>query len=64
MDLDERYFDNIYENLSREHVKLIGNLRNSEDEKAVHRQISLIATALTAILKLRNFRKSLAERRD
>jgi hypothetical protein len=64
MDLDERYFDNIYENLSREHVKLIGNLRTAEDEKSTHRQIALIATALTAIIKLRNFRKALLEKRD
>ena len=64
MDLNEQYFDSIYENLSREHVKLIGTLRTSDDAKATQRQIALIATALTAIVKLRNFRKALAERRD
>ena len=64
MDLNEQYFDSIYENLSREHVKLIGTLRTSDDAKATQRQIALIATALTAIVKLRNFRKQLAERRD
>jgi hypothetical protein len=63
MDLDERYFDNIYENLSREHVKLIGNLQQ-DDEKTTQRQIALIATALTAIVKLRNFRKALLDKRD
>ena len=64
MDLNEQYFDSIYENLSREHVKLIGTLRTSDDAKATQWQIALIATALTAIVKLRNFRKALAERRD
>ena len=64
MDLNEQYFDSIYENLSREHVKLIGTLRTSDDAKATQRQIALIASALTAIVKLRNFRKALAERRD
>ena len=63
MDLDERYFDNIYENLSREHMKLIGNLR-TEDEKSTQRQLVLISAALTAIVKLRNYRKALLERRD
>jgi len=64
MDLNEQYFDSIYENLSREHVKLIGTLRTSDDAKATQRQIALIASAVTAIVKLRNFRKALAERRD
>ena len=64
MDLNEQYFDSIYDNLSREHVKLIGTLRTSDDAKAVQRQVALIAAALTAIVKLRNFRKALAERRD
>ena len=64
MDLNEQYFDSIYDNLSREHVKLIGTLRTSDDAKAVQRQVALIAAALTAIVKLRNFRKQLAERRD
>ena len=63
MDLNEQYFDNIYDNLSREHVKLIGSLR-MDDAKATQRQIALIASALVAIVKLRNFRKALAERRD
>ena len=61
--LDERYFDNIYENLSREHMKLIGNLR-TEDEKKTQRQLVLISAALVAIVKLRNYRKALLERRD
>ena len=64
MDLNEQYVDNIYDNLSREHVKLIGALRTSDDAKATQRQIALIASAVTAIVKLRNFRKALAERRD
>ena len=38
MDLNEQYFDSIYENLSREHVKLIGALRTSDDDKATQRQ--------------------------
>ena len=64
MDLNEQYFDSIYDNLSREHVKLLGTLRTSDDAKAVQRQVALLSSALTAIVKLRNFRKQLAERRD
>jgi len=63
--LDERYFDKVYEDVSREHVKQLQNLRTcTGDEKATQKQILLISSLLLAIVKLRNFRKALAEKRD
>jgi len=63
--LDERYFDKVYEDVSREHVKQLQNLRTSlGDEKVTQKQILLISSLLLAIVKLRNFRKALAEKRD
>ncbi len=63
--LDERYFDKVYEDVSREHVKQLQNLRTSVgDEKATQKQILLISSLLLAIVKLRNFRKALADKRD
>ena len=62
--LTEAYFDRIYEDLAREHVKQLQNLRNSVDEKACQKQIQMLGVLLIAILKLRNFRKQLAEKRD
>lgn len=63
--LNERYLDGVYEEFSREHVKLLQNMKSSSgDSKAVERQIALISTLLVQILKLRNYRKQLLEKRD
>ena len=63
--LNDYYFDRVYDDLSREHVKLLQNLKaNTGDEKQTQRQVALISTLLMQILKLRNFRKALAEKRD
>ena len=62
--LNEQYFDRIYEDFSREHVKLLQNMRNGTDDKATHKQIVMLASLQMSILKLRNFRKALAEKRD
>ncbi len=64
-ELTERYFDKIYEDVSREHVKQLQNLRiGHASEKDTQRQVALIAGLLLAVVRLRNFRKGLAEKRD
>ena len=61
--LTEQYFDRVYEDLSREHVKLLQNLRNGTgDEKPTMKQVAMLASLQMAILKLRNFRKQLDKR--
>ena len=63
--LDERYFDRIYEDVSREHVKQLQNLRTGHaNERDTQRQVALIGALLLAVVKLRNYRKALAEKRD
>ena len=63
--LNDYYFDRVYDDLSREHVKLLQNLKaNTGDEKSVQKQVALISTLLMQILKLRNYRKMLSEKRD
>ncbi len=63
--LNDYYFDRVYDDLSREHVKLLQNLKaNTGDEKQTQKQVALISTLLMHIQKLRNFRKALAEKRD
>ena len=62
--LNEQYFDRIYEDFSREHVKLLQNMRNGSDDKATQKQIVMLASLQMSILKLRNFRKTLADKRD
>ena len=61
--LTEQYFDRVYEDLSREHVKLLQNLRNGTgDEKPTMKQVAMLASLQMSILKLRNFRKALDKR--
>ena len=63
--LSERYLDGVYDELSREHVKLLQNLKaNTGDEKQTQKQVALISTLLMQILKHRNYRKMLSEKRD
>ena len=63
--LNEQYFDRIYEDLTREHIKQMQNLKTGMgDERSTQKQIGLINSLVLAIVKLRNFRKQLAERRD
>ena len=61
--LTEQYFDRVDEDLSREHVKLLQNLRNGTgDEKPTMKQVAMLASLQMSILKLRNFRKALDKR--
>ena len=61
--LTEQYFDRVYEDLSREHVKLLQNLRNGTGvEKPTMKQVTMLASLQMSILKLRNFRKQLDKR--
>ena len=61
--LTEQYFDRVYEDLSREHVKLLQNLRNGTgDEKPTMKQVAMLASLQMSILKLRNFWKQLDKR--
>jgi hypothetical protein len=63
--LSERDLDGIYDQFSREHVKLLQNMKSSSgDSKAIEKQIVMLSTLLVQILKLRNYRKQLADKRD
>jgi hypothetical protein len=63
--LDDRYFDRLFDDVSREHVKQLQNLKGGpSNERDIQRQITLISSLLLAVVKLRNFRKQLAEKRD
>ena len=63
--LNEQYFDRVYQDLSTEHLKLLSDLKNGMgDEKANQRQIAMVSSLQAALLKLRNYRKVLAEKRD
>ena len=63
--LSERYLDGVYEEFSREHVKLLQNMKSSSgDSKTNEKQIVMISSLLVQILKLRNYRKMILEKKD
>ncbi len=63
--LNERYLDGVYEEFSREHVKLLQNMKSSSgDSKTNEKQIIMISSLLVQILKLRNYRKMILEKKD
>jgi hypothetical protein len=63
--LDDRYFDRLFDEVSREHVKQLQILKGGpSNERDTQKQIALISSLLLAVVKLRNFRKQLAEKRD
>ena len=65
MELQDAQIDQIYESFSKEHVKLLQNMRNAAgNEPETERQISMLAALLISILKFRNYRRKVAERRD
>ena len=65
MDLQDGQIDQIYETFSKEHVKLLQAMRNaSGNEPETEKQIAMLSSLLVAILKFRNFRRKIAERRD
>ncbi len=63
--LNEQYLDGLYETFSRENQKMLQNLRSGTgDEKSTHKQITMLCNLQIAVLKFRNFRKALADKRD
>jgi hypothetical protein len=63
--LNERYLDGVYEEFSREHVKLLQNMKSSSgDSKTNEKQIVMLSSLLVQILKLRNYRKMILEKKD
>ena len=63
--LSERYLDGVYDELSREHVKLLQNMKSSSgDSKTNEKQVVMLSSLLVQILKLRNYRKQLLEKKD
>ena len=65
MDLQDAEIGQVYETFSKEHVKLLQAMRNATgDERETEKQISMLSSLLVAILKFRNYRRKIAERRD
>ena len=64
-DITESYLNQIYENLSREHLRLMTDMKNitEADEKQkeldIQKQVTMLNTLLINVLKSRNLRKAI-----
>lgn len=61
-DISIQYLDKVYEDLSREQMRLLGDLKTdvSTDvakDVAVQKQLSLLNTLVVSVLRLRNLKK-------
>ncbi len=59
-DITEQYLNKIYEDLQKEQMKLMNDMKSGCDnvkEKDITKQINLINTINVALLRLRNTRK-------
>ena len=65
-DISIQYLDKVYEDLSREQMRLLGDLKTdvSTDvakDVAVQKQLSLLNTLVVSVLRLRNLKKKLSQ---
>lgn len=64
-DMTEVYLDTLYDNLSKEQMRLMGELKNSKGveetnkEKDIQKQLTLLNTLMINTLRLRNLKRQL-----
>jgi hypothetical protein len=61
-DLGEQQFNRMYEDFQKEQMRLMTELRNGTEDKEITKQISLINGININILRLRNLRKTIADK--
>ena len=68
-DLTEQYLDSLYESFSKEQMRLMNSLKNTQipaenpkKEMETQRQLSILNTLMINVLRLRNLRKQIAFR--
>ena len=64
-DITEQYLNKLYEDLHKEQMKLMSDIRNGTDlqkDKENQKQFSLINTLMINTLRLRNIRKQIQEK--
>ena len=64
-DMTEVYLDNLYDNLSKEQMRLMTDLKNCKEpehigkEQDLQKQLSLLNTLMISSLRLRNLKKKI-----
>jgi ribosomal protein L29 len=65
-DITEQYLNKVYEDLSKEQMKLMTDMKSGgnelQKERDITKQITLINTLTLGVMKLRNLRKQIAEK--
>lgn len=64
-DLNEQYLTRLFDDVQKEHQKLLTEMKTLKMEEApkemdIQRQIALVNTLMTTILKLKNLKKKIA----
>lgn len=61
MDITEQYLNGSIDIYSREQMKLLGEIKNSnkeeKEEKLIQQQLTQLNTIVTALMRLRNIKK-------
>lgn len=69
-DFTEQYLNEIYENIMREHTRLLNDMKNistemeKTKERDITKQLSILNTLMTYLLKLRNLKKDIKMKKD
>jgi len=69
-ELTEQYLNGIYDNVMREHTRLLNDMKNTSTEieknkeKDITKQLSLLNNLMTSLLKLRNVKKDIKSKAD
>jgi|LakMenE18May11ns_1017448.scaffolds.fasta_scaffold9958933_10 hypothetical protein len=69
-ELTEQYLNGVYDNVMREHTRLLNDMKNTSTEmeknkeRDITKQLSLLNNLMTSLLKLRNVKKDIKSKAD
>jgi len=69
-ELTEQYLNGVYDNVMREHTRLLNDMKNTSTEMEKHKekditkQLTILNTLMTSLLKLRNVKKDIKMKKD
>jgi hypothetical protein len=69
-ELTEQYLNGVYDNVMREHTRLLNDMKNTSTEMEKHKerditkQLSILNSLMTSLLRLRNVKKDIKMKKD
>jgi hypothetical protein len=69
-ELTEQYLNGVYDNIMREHTRLLNDMKNTSTEMEKHKelditkQLSILNSLMTSLLRLRNVKKDIKFKAD